>query len=228
VDAIAVAIPIVWRHTGEVTDCLFIRRSTLATNRVFQIAPVPGQGWTPSGSQLRPAPAVLPLPANGDVWLEDPFYIRQGDEALLAQAEAQGSAAFGDLAEFKRRNNPDRDRDGDGIVDRLDALPDDYYNGVRPRLIIVSGDWQHGTQAAPMAEPMRVRVVDDTTGAPMTNAPVKFDASGVGILLIDPSGRLPQGDKMELRTDAEGYASIRYWAKYCHGTNSFRILAGAP
>jgi hypothetical protein len=84
--------------------------------------------------------------------------------------------------------------------------PIDYYNGVLPNLVIISGNYQSGSPTnAFLPLPLKIQVTK-TNEVPLTNAPITFSVtSGLNQLAITNGGTLSAS--ISLRTDTSGYAT---------------------
>ncbi|HUA65491.1 MAG TPA: LamG-like jellyroll fold domain-containing protein [Alphaproteobacteria bacterium] len=110
--------------------------------------------------------------------------------------------------------DPDSDPDGNGQSLRYDYQngldPTDYYDGVLPNLIILSGNDQDGAYDSFLPLPVILEVTrTDSTG--LTNAPVTLTVTNGTALLATTTNGTPVGS-LVLRTDANG--QIRVWVYF--------------
>lgn len=110
--------------------------------------------------------------------------------------------------------SPAADADGDGLTNleeyEGDTLPDDFFNGRRPLLSVVSGDRQAANTNAFLPEPLVVRARDQT-GHGLSNAPVTFTIWPPGGLFSIAASGAPLMATNTVRADADGFAQV--WLK---------------
>jgi alpha-tubulin suppressor-like RCC1 family protein/endonuclease I len=116
---------------------------------------------------------------------------------------------------------PGDDFDGDGLTNLQEyqqgTSPIDYYNGTLPHLVIQSGDLQYGVSGQTIPLPLVVTITSNSTGTPLSNAPVAFTVTyGSGKLSSSQ-----HGDKQTIqyvRTNSNGMASVYLTPKGNHLT----------
>jgi len=129
------------------------------------------------------------------------------------------------LEEYWYGTHPNNsDTDGDGIADASDSHPTDYYNGVQPGLLIISGDGQNGEAGTLLSAPLLVQVRDGNE-QPLVNAPVTFTVTqGEGQLAL-ATNDTNFSSVLALRTDGEGQAAVFVLLPDEAGTNLVRATA---
>jgi len=109
---------------------------------------------------------------------------------------------------------PAGDFDGDGLSNLQEfeegTLPDDFYNGRRPLLSIVSGDRQAANTNTFLPEPLVV-CARDQSGLSLSNAPVTFTISPTGGLFSTNTVGAPLLATNTVRADENGVAQV--WLK---------------
>lgn len=125
--------------------------------------------------------------------------------------------------------NPDDDPDGDGLTNLQEfqngSDPTQFYNGTTPDLAIVSGDQQQGTIGS-ASEALTVRVVDGA-GRPLANAPVVFTVTqGLGQVSATNDAQAPRPTAVTVRADAQGNATVYYFAPNWTGPYKVTVDAG--
>jgi regulation of enolase protein 1 (concanavalin A-like superfamily) len=104
--------------------------------------------------------------------------------------------------------------------------PNDYYSQpggqVLAVLSIISGNNQNGAPDQFLGQPLTVKVTDSQTGLPLANAPVSFGVTtqGGGKFAMQPSLAVQQYNSLELRTGANGEASVYYLQPAAENTAS--------
>ena len=126
--------------------------------------------------------------------------------------------------EFLRGAHPNQaDTDGDGLNDGGDAFPTDYYNGVLPSLVMISGNHQAGALDTFLPEPLVVEITSGGVG--LSNAPLTFAVSqGDGTLAaVSNPGLLLS--TLNLRTDTQGRVPGFFKLSTSPGTNLVTVSA---
>jgi hypothetical protein len=118
--------------------------------------------------------------------------------------------------------DPAADPDGDGQTNLDEFLhgtdPNDYYNGRRVEIVVISGNNQAGLARTFLPAPLVVRV-RDLQGNPLANAPVRFSvSSGSGSLSQFNGGTSFQ--TVEVRSDSDGMARASYLEPDAFGVSS--------
>jgi hypothetical protein len=124
--------------------------------------------------------------------------------------------------------DPSGDADGDGRSNFEEFLhstdPNDYYDGIVPQLMIVSGDRQQSSPHSFLQFPLIVRVTDGAA-RPLRNAPIVFTVtSGNGQLTSNPLAIVDP--VFSTRTAEDGTASAYFLQPDTNGFTS-RIRASA-
>lgn len=137
-----------------------------------------------------------------------------GTNPLLADTDADG---IPDAWEVDHGLNPlvndaAADPDGDGASNlqeyQSSSDPWDFYNGATFNLAIDSGDAQLGPASAWVGQPLVVRITN-SSGAPLSNAPVTFSLGQASGGLSATSGGGVSASTV-VRTDATGRAAAYY------------------
>ena len=110
-------------------------------------------------------------------------------------------------------NDATADPDGDGATNfqeyQAGTDPNDYYNGIAPILVIVSGNNQVGRINSFLSNPL-VAKVTNSQNQPLVNAPISFDvAAGGGELSTSVLGGA-LSSTITLRTGSDGTATIYF------------------
>lgn len=105
--------------------------------------------------------------------------------------------------------------------------PNDFYNGVAPSLVIVSGDGQTAAPGAFDPLPLRVRVTNSIQ-QPVVGAPVSFSISeGAGYLVAIDANDSAALTAIVLKTDSSGEAAVRLRQPNAAGVTRINARAGA-
>ena len=110
-------------------------------------------------------------------------------------------------------NDASADPDGDGATNlqeyQAGTDPNEYYNGVAPILVIVSGNNQMGRINSFLANPF-VAKVTNSQNQPLVNAPITFGvADGGGELSTSVLGA-PLSSTITVRTGSDGTAAVYF------------------
>lgn len=123
---------------------------------------------------------------------------------------------------------PTADADGDGLNNLQEygdgTLPNDFYNGQRPLLSIVSGDRQAANTNTFLPEPLVVRVRDQV-GIGLSNAPVTFTIWPAGGLFSTSTNGAPLLATNEVRTAPDGLVQV--WLKLPPGSGGLQWITAS-
>lgn len=123
---------------------------------------------------------------------------------------------------------PTGDFDGDGLSNLQEyeggTLPNDFYNGQRPLLSIVSGDRQAANTNTFLPLPLVVRVRDQA-GFGLSNAPVTFTIWPAGGLFSINTNGAPLYATNEVRAASDGLAQV--WLKLPPGSGGLQWIAAS-
>ena len=104
--------------------------------------------------------------------------------------------------------NPDSSPDGNGqtlLYDYQNGLnPTDYYDGMLPRLAVLSGNAQGGNYNSFLPQPVVIQV-KDYYSAILTNAPITFTVTNGTALLAAATNETPSSS-VSVKTDTNGQA----------------------
>ncbi len=125
-----------------------------------------------------------------------------------------------DLWELRNDLNPTnpidatQDTDGDGVSNLdeyiLGSDPNDFFNNVRPKIIVVSGQYQFASPGEFFLNPIIVKVYKPD-GTPWANAPVTFSATGAsGSYSTSNTSESPTFATLVVTADSQGTATV-YW-----------------
>lgn len=180
--------PPVWHRWGDVTEINHATDPFLTANRAFFIwtyDPVDALTEVPSGLPASLMPVNPFRDSDGDGL---PDYWEMGWFGSLTAQNGAGDAdsdGLANLAEHEHGTSPtDADTDDDTVNDGDEVLaetdPNDFFNGVTPTLVIISGD----AVATPVEQwtsaPLVVEV-RHPDASPWPHARVIFQSSGVGL-----------------------------------------------
>ena len=106
------------------------------------------------------------------------------------------------------------DADGDGVSNVDEYLagtnPLDFFNGVKPIIIIESGDYQNGPPGEYLPEPI-IATVYKPDGTPWAYAPVTIQSSDeTGVYSLTNDANSPGVATLTVRADANGQVIV-YW-----------------
>jgi hypothetical protein len=129
------------------------------------------------------------------------------------------------LEEYWYGTHPNNtDTDGDGIADTSDSHPTDYYNGVLPRLAIVSGNNQSGQTSTFLSAPLIVQLQDEDE-QPLVNAPVTLAVTLGDAHLAHSTNASVVSSLLTAGSDTNGHISVFLLLPSDPGTNSVKVTA---
>ncbi len=100
------------------------------------------------------------------------------------------------------------------------ANPVDYYNGKAPEVTVVSGNNQAGMPGGFVSTPLVVKVTNNTTRLPLSNAPITFSVGNAGGMLSASSAGSTLLSSLALRSGTDGLVSAYFQLPNTYGTSA--------